>query len=293
MINSSYQTYLCPEPVFDRGMLDLAAARAAQLPDAHLMLESDAGAVWLELLPWDTAILEVPCARVNALFSRAGRWSTLDAMNLLDMAQRECELRAVQFVSCRITARVTALSDAFSLAGWLLRDALNVYSVASTPQRKEPDDLAELSPADLDGRFDVFATSFQHGRIHRESRISHDRAVAFYRKLFESVSAAEDAIRVGVRADRKLAGFAIGGVDRLEHYLGTNVTYLWQIGVRPEYRGRGLAAALLRGFLQHCNPAFPVEMETQFDNVAASMLFARSGIKLVANAFTYHKWISQ
>jgi ribosomal protein S18 acetylase RimI-like enzyme len=294
MINSSYQAYLCQQHVFDRGMLDLAAARTAQLPETHLMLESHAGAVWLELLPWDSAILEVPCARVNALFSRAGRWTTADAMSLLEATQRECELRGVKFVSCRITARVVALSDAFSLAGWLLRDALTVHSVAprARTEGERPDDLLELSASDLDGRFDAFATSFEHGRIHREPRISHDRAVVFYRQLFDSVIAADDAIRVGVRENGELVGFAIGGIDRLRQYLGTDVTYLWQIAVRPEYRGRGLSTTLVRGFLQRCDPDLPVEMDTAFDNPAAGTLGVRGRMRLVANAFTYHRWYS-
>ncbi|CAN5369642.1 hypothetical protein BH23GEM2_BH23GEM2_21360 [soil metagenome] len=292
MINSSYQAYLCSRNVFNRGIFDLATARAVETPNTHILVESDVGVAWLELLPWDTAVLGVPCGRVNALFSRAERWTTDHALSLLELAQRELVRHGTEFVSCRITADVVALSDAFSRAGWLLRDALNVHAVSPQAVRRKGrrDEVIELSPADLRGRFDEFATSFEHGRLHREPRIAHDRAVAFYRKLFESVAVADGAIRVGVQANGELVGFAIGVVDNLRQFLGTNVTYLWQIGVRPAYRGRGLSTTLLHEFLERCDPDFPVEMDTAFDNPAASTLGVRGGMRLVANAFTYHRW---
>lgn len=295
MINTSYQSYIAPATDFDTALLAVAGDFAGRSPATHTLLEGPEGAVWLERLPWDTQVLGVESARVNVLFTADADWSFAGARALLRRVADECERDGIRFCTFRLRPAAPAVSDALAAEGWLLRDALNVYTVPPAGSAPQPDStgaaVVRLSAAELSGRFDEFATTFRHARINRDSNISADRAVGFYRALFESVAAKEDGFRVGVVVDDCLAGFAIGALDTTYRTrLGIELAYLWQIAIQPEYRSRHLSAVLLAGFLEACPPGHVVELETQFDNIPANRLYTRAGLVLTTNAMTFHRW---
>jgi ribosomal protein S18 acetylase RimI-like enzyme len=295
MISSGYQYYLDTGAQYDTALRRLADKEAARNPRNHAVVACDAGSVWLEVLPWDTRVLGVPCARVHALFADADNWTVEAARDLAALAAQESEARGAAFLSCRVRAGVPSLLDGLTASGWLQRDALNVYTLgASRPAAVGPPagvEIIGLPASQLQGRYDDFATEFRYGRIHREPMIPDGRAVAFYRALFEGIVAEPAALRLGLLTGGELVGFAIGAADQaLESTLGVTFTYLWQIGVRPDFRGGTHAMALLEGFLARVPKDHVLEVETQFDNVAANRLYTRAGLLLAGNAFTYHRW---
>jgi hypothetical protein len=90
VINTSYQAYLAPAAAFDPALLAMARDRAANQPATHLLVERSRGLAWLEILPWDTAVLGVESARVHALFSAAPAWTTAEARALLAATAAAC-----------------------------------------------------------------------------------------------------------------------------------------------------------------------------------------------------------
>lgn len=72
--------------------------------------------------------------------------------------------------------------------------------------------------------------------------------------------------------DGRLTGFVTGFLSPRD----PSRAFLWQVGVDPDHRGRGLAHALVRAFAQSARAAGAVSLETTIapDNAASLALFS-------------------
>ena len=253
------------------------------------------GAVWTETLEWDSAILGIPSAKINAFFVFGNQWTDANSLSLVEDAEVMLRDMGAKFASCRICYSNRPLIDALLMNGWQLRDILAIYVAPSPPPRSSPNtaQIVDLAPLEATNFLDHFSSSFRHARMYRDPKISQAIADHFYRRLCERVLQNASGKTVGILSKTRVAGIAVGGFDAdLKKQLNINLTYLWQITVFPEFRGMGLSAALLRGFQNRFQNADVIEIGTQIDNVPANRLYSRAGLRHSATAITLHKWFA-
>jgi GNAT superfamily N-acetyltransferase len=293
MKTSNYQHYLIEGVEF--GEIEWASAKkkALECPEHNYLIELSGNGIWLELLQWDTAVLGVCSARINALFTFRDSWLREDLYPLLIKTHDFLQAKGVKFASCRICCDDWVLADILMENGWMPRDMLNIFTSSVIPNNEVFCENVEIiGVAEASKFIDEFSGSFSYARMHRDPRIDTSLATTFYRKMFEHILSRLDRVLVGVRLRGQLAGMAIGAEDlALTEVIGRKISYLWQIVVFEEFRGEGLSLKLLNGFLAHMRDIDIIEIGTQFDHVPANRLYMRAGLCLSANAMTFHKWL--
>ena len=292
MKTSNYQRYLTSEAEFSEFEWISAKGQVLEHADNNYLIEQSNNAVWLEMLQWDTTVLGMCSARINAFFAFRDSWVRADLHPLIVKTHDFLKAKGVKFSSCRISCDDWVLADILMEDGWIPRDMLNIYTLPDISSKAVfRDNVESLNRAEMNAVIDEFSGSFSHARLHRDPRIETSLATAFYRKMFESILNRPGGVLVGVRLQEQLAGLAIGAEDvELTKMIGRKISYLWQIAVFEEFCGRGLSLKLLNGFLAHMHDVDIIEIGTQFDHVPANRLYMRAGLRLSANAMTFHKW---
>mgnify|MGYP000920189320 CR=1 FL=1 len=293
-----YQSYLGAVAGVARD--DYAAHRRAVESGEAIEVASKDGRVRMGLapLPWDSDILGMPAMRVRDVFhapGAAGDYAAWDqAARRLDAALRKA---GAAFADARIRLGDYAALEAFEANGWRVKDVLNIYYAAlagrtlnETPREDQNAIMcAPIGPVEAAAVFSRCGRLFPEARMRNDHVIPPEVADAFYARLFESVTAREGGVAYGAAVDGQYAGAALYREDDGLRDLGFGLAYLWEIFVRPEYRGRGLGRRLLEAVLRDAarrHDAF--EIGTQVSNLAANGLYCAAGMRLVANAITLH-----
>jgi GNAT superfamily N-acetyltransferase len=292
MNTSNYQRYLSGEAKFSEAEWVSAKKQVLDYPDSNYIFEQSSNAIWLNLLQWDTDVLGICSARINAFFTFRDSWMREDLYPLIAKTHDFLQARGVKFSSCRVCCDDWVLADILMENGWVPRDMLNIFTSPDILNNEAIcDNVETLDRAEVSTFIDEFSGSFSRARLHRDPRIDTSLATTFYRKMFEHILSRLDGVLVGVRLRGQLAGMAIGAEDvALSKMIGRKISYLWQIAVFEEFRGLGLSLKLLNGFLAHMRDVDIVEIGTQFDHVPANRLYIKAGLGLSANAMTFHKW---
>lgn len=295
MISSSYQRYLLPSTRFDDIERDHAILQARERPDRCFFLEGEAGSVSLELLDWDSQVLGTPTARINAFFSSRSHWNRPELDKLVVEAEQELAQRRVRFASCRVGFENLDLADSLSASGWRIRDVMNIYNaprVRHYIERSVDEEVSDICMEQIKEYTGEFSDAFRLSRIHADSRISPSLAAHFHQNLFARISEGDPAYTgICIRSMGQIAGIAVGSQDTgLASRLGRKIAYLWLIVIFERFRGSGLSTPLLAAFIDRLQGTDLIEVGTQVNNFSANHLYSKAGLRLVANAITFHKW---
>lgn len=255
--------------------------------------------VVVELLPWDSKILQRKTARVNGIFYDNDLGLDINIVNDLMVEIREyLHSRNVELISFRFNTKNRTVIDLLTNTSWMLRDTLNIYTSGPGLRLKgEPIDLHSYTRKDLTQKeAEVYAEEVgkttMYGRILNDPEFSVEIAQTFQSLIFRRLLEDINVRAVGLQTGQTTVGISIGTFDaELKRELGTGVLYLWYICLFNQFKGKGLARLLLKSFLENVSQTNIVEVATQIDNFAANRLYQNFGLKLQETAHTFHLWL--
>ena len=190
---------------------------------------------------------------------------------------------------CRITASDPLLANALEEVGFRICDILNIYVAKSVSANTEVlDHRSEASEI-----LEHCIKGMKWGRIHQDPNIIPAMAHQFYLELTREILTQECHVTI-VRSDGRAVGFAIG-VPEIEtsNFLNERFGVLWLIAIDPEFQGIGLGKKLFKEFLLNFSGLCDiVEIGTQSNNKPANEIYTQAGCQLVAQALTFHRWVS-
>lgn len=248
-------------------------------------------------LPWDSEVLGVSCARIDALWADS-KEALPNLERAFDDVLAQMASDKIKLCSVRIGLQAFPLVHMAEAKGFRLMDVLNVYLSRAQPKtvperaRNERYRITADRKEIIERReeaLEIGAESFRHSsRLYEDPRIPEKKANAFYRQLLDYFLHKEEAC-TGLALDEaeRVAGFFLG----LEDEKNKNLAYLWMLAAAPLHRGKGLGRLLLNNFLREMHLRCPLgEIGTQANNPAANGLYQSAGLPLVANVATLHRW---
>jgi ribosomal protein S18 acetylase RimI-like enzyme len=272
-----------------------AALQAHESPAKCFFLENKTAACSLDFLEWDSQALKMRVARIGAFFSSNSRWYEPDVNELVAEIEDKLVQRRIGFASCRIGFENLELAKSLSACGWEIRDVMNIYNAPQGQSRSGAaanHEIISINQEEISEYIDEFSDAFRFSRIHEDPRIPPSLAAQFYRNMCAEIFQNPSSIAVGILHKGTLAGIAIGSHDlELSQRIGRKIAYLWQIVIFERFRGFGLSLPLLAAFTERFQDADIIEVGTQVNNLAANRLYSKAGLRLMANAITFHKWL--
>ncbi|MDQ5988525.1 MAG: hypothetical protein CSYNP_04285 [Syntrophus sp. SKADARSKE-3] len=297
MKNTNYQKYLNGYLHFD-ALLWNASRDAASRGDA-IHIQSRKGNLVCEYrdLPFDSSILGVTVARIeNIFFPKYPKADEITGfLKQIDDVLRQ---KSIVLASFRLGCDHFPFFSALEENGWYLADVLNVYgcdpSHLVSGRSQYPLQAVAVNLTGIDEVLESCRETYPYSRIFRDRHIRNNVADIFYKRLIAAAGENETTSKMAVRKDSETIGFIIGERDELLFQKTRfRLSYLCHIMIKSQYRGRGFSHQLFSAFLdaESASGNF-VEISTQMDNRPANRLYLSAGLVPVANAITFHRWLT-
>lgn len=288
---------------------DLAACAAlearrlrqiTQAPEVHTWTAGGAagtiGLALLRPLPWDSAVLGFPAARLFLLASGSCEDARATAAALIAKATGAAVSQGIRHISTRVDASDEPAIHSLEESGFRDVDTLLTFSAPAdrlSPQDRYDGTFRPAVPSDADALAELAGDAFRDGRFYADPTIPAARAREIYRQWAANccLGTAADHTIVATAADSSIAGFVACRIDRETAVLrGGPAGTIPLIAVHASARGRGVGSALIARartwFID--NGASMVEVGTQARNLAARRLYQQCGFELSDSSRTFH-----
>lgn len=247
--------------------------------------------VW-HTLPWDSRILEYPCARIWGLHASRGGV----ALELLRAMEQEQHKFGIRHCSIRLPAQELHLIQACEEHGFILVDGLLTFThyghiCTALKGATSPDIVVALAQEpDIDEIVAIAKHAFVYDRFHADPAIKAEVADRLHAEWARESCFRNGADAVIVaRHDGQVIGFVTCRLDNramaiFRQPIGTIIL----VATAAHARRRGVACSLTEAAVSWCNSqgAVLVQVGTQLNNVPASRLYLSCGFDLVASSLS-------
>lgn len=144
-------------------------------------------------------------------------------------------------------------------------------------------EIVPCTPDDLDTVTKIARNAFGSDHFHVDRRFDSERVDEMYEKWVRKCFAEKYDMTLA-KMDGAIAGFHAAKVEGASAYIEL-------VAVTENYRGRGVAKALVLDFLRRVGrKARVVDVRTQITNLPAIRLYEGLGFKMVSSLLTFHWW---
>lgn len=246
----------------------------------------------LKYLEWDSGILGVGTARLNAVTFMKTAPDEKIIVGLLHAVDSWAKNQKVSLLYYRLPADDALTASALERTGWNKIEVLVTYqhdlaALSYTFDRAivrkcERDDIALVGQIAYD--------SFIYSRYHADPLIGEAKASELKRQwIMNDCRGRADVVLVAV-VDDKPVGFVSATKGRDPQ--GTPHTSLGLLAALPAYTGRWLGVHLINGILDYAKTVLGsryVLLGTQENNRTANLLYEKCGFHMLKKECTYHK----
>jgi GNAT superfamily N-acetyltransferase len=280
---------------------DRAEAEARRLTAAagasvvHLA-EAEAGQGLIRVLDWDTRFFGFPCAVIEGLAVCGDFETRLAAARIVvgDSLAWAAD-REVRFIAAKAAGPDPAACQALEASGFYLVDQAAAMTRRPAPIRTVdiPDGFeCTTKPLDPDRAAEAFFGLFYDGRFYQDPRIDRNAADRLWASALRNQIETEAEIVVTLTdrgAPAGVATFKPAGSPAGPDARPPGSLFIF--GLRPEYRGRGLGAALLSRALAEAQDRYDhLALETSTYNRPALGLYSAFGFAPHEYKTVFHHW---
>lgn len=271
---------------------------AAELAtESRVVTSPSALAAWREL-PWDSDVLGVRAARLDALAmtDSDARELPIVIRGVLDDAARLGVLHLTARVDTADLDAVTSLCRCgFEFTDGLITFVQRVDAANAVVDRNDGVTLREADFADADFIAEIARTVYTTGRFHDDKYLSSSAADRLYAQWARNacLGAAADVVWVAENRDGIL-GFTTAKVDvGSVEILGFPILTIGLVGVVKSARRLGLARRLSTHAVEWArqNGMQAVEVGTQLRNVPAARAYESAGFRVAGTSLTVRAWL--
>jgi|GEM_PF-5111977 ribosomal protein S18 acetylase RimI-like enzyme len=290
---------LIPGPAFIDKHLAYERKRVRTVLDAGgWAYRSGAGSALLRVLPWDSDHFGISVAELTRLYLDPKRRQPA-LRQLLEACHRSFEQRDIQCVVARVRCDQLDALHALEDLGLRLMDTslelgldrrleVGERSVAAPASSPAAVDIAlRIASEDDSEKLSAIAESFTNNRFHRDPRMSDTSAAGVYRSWVKNAASGKRQKVLLAETAGEIAGFCTYDEDAARML---NVGIIALLTVAPEFRGQGIARALVSGAMDMMNTRWIVT-STQVENIASQRTFTGLGFKPIAARHILHGWL--
>jgi GNAT superfamily N-acetyltransferase len=254
------------------------------------------GLITLQFLPWMSEHFGLRMYAVSHLL--AGSEGPMVRARLLRYVIEE--LQEVDFLDCRIAVDDVYAAQALEAAGFrYVGTEAYLGRVLGWEEPFDPPadiEIAECSPADRGQVLEIIEDTHVHNRFVNDPLIGGDLARSLYRKLVDNCFNQSQFTVLVARCHGEVQGFIVSKVNETFcRVVGMKTGSLDFIGVKPDYRNRGLGACLNRAALHRLaqQGVKYVGVRTLASNYPALRITFKTDFTVTSASLHFHQWIQR